>query len=133
MNLRRALVKSIRTRGIATIGIGSLVLVSCAAPVAKISSNNLAENQETISNLIGQSSTNLTMELGPPSLQRIDGTAQVWLYHAQACQLNLILYPDQTGTPRAVTAVAHGDESQCIFGIQQKLVGTRPDAPHTAS
>jgi hypothetical protein len=71
--------------------------------------------------LIGSTPATLSAEFGQPALLRVDGTAQVWLYHSSSCGLNLILYPDASGIPRvaAVNATAGGVAVDCTASLQQ--------------
>jgi hypothetical protein len=75
--------------------------------------------------LVGSTPQILNAEFGKPALLRVDGTAQVWLYHAAGCGLNLILYPDSSGTPR-VALVTPTDDSilpaQCTATLQHAHV-----------
>jgi hypothetical protein len=73
--------------------------------------------------LIGSSPQILNAEFGPPVLRRVDGPAQVWLYHSSVCGLNLILYPDSSGTPRVATAVPdNNDPQRCMESLQRATV-----------
>jgi hypothetical protein len=73
--------------------------------------------------LIGSSPQLLNAEFGPPVLRRVDGPAQVWLYHSNVCGLNLILYPDASGMPRVATAVPdNNDPQRCMESLQRATV-----------
>jgi hypothetical protein len=73
--------------------------------------------------LIGSSPQILSAEFGQPVLRRVDGPAQVWLYHSNVCGLNLILYPDASGTPRVATAVPdNNDPQRCMESLQRATV-----------
>ncbi len=64
----------------------------------------------------------LDAEFGKPVLLRVDGTAQVWLYHSAVCGLNLILYPDNAGVPRVADAVPdNGDPASCMESLQRGM------------
>lgn len=78
-------------------------------------------------NLIGATPQDLTAEFGQPALLRVDGTAQVWLYHSPSCGLNLILYPDAAGVPRVAIASA-ADGGAIIGGCQASLQQSHIDA-----
>ncbi len=75
--------------------------------------------------LVGSTPQILSAEFGKPAILRVDGTAQVWLYHTTGCGLNLILYPDASGTPR-VTLVSPTSDSalpaQCTTSLQRAHV-----------
>jgi hypothetical protein len=83
-------------------------------------------------NLIGSTPAVLDAEFGQPALLRVDGTAQVWLYHASGCGLNLILYPDTSGVPRVamVTAADGSDEpASCTASLLQAHVDAALEHP----
>lgn len=72
--------------------------------------------------LMGSTPAVLNAEFGRPVLLRVDGTAQVWLYHSAVCGLNLVLYPDASGTPRVALAVPdNGDPARCMASLQHIL------------
>jgi len=84
--------------------------------------------------LIGSTPTTLSAEFGQPSLLRVDGAAQVWLYHSSSCGLNLILYPDASGTPRvaAVSAAGGGTApADCTASLQQAHYDAAVNPPAT--
>ncbi len=75
--------------------------------------------------LVGSTPQILSAEFGKPALLRVDGTAQVWLYHTAGCGLNLILYPDSSGTPRVAMVTPTADTSlpaQCTASLQRAHV-----------
>ncbi|MDE8347804.1 MAG: hypothetical protein POH28_16765, partial [Acidocella sp.] len=73
-------------------------------------------------NLVGDTPANLSAQFGHPALLRIDGPAQVWLYHSPVCGLDLILYPDRFGTPRVAAAVPNNaDPDRCVRSLQHNL------------
>ncbi len=58
--------------------------------------------------LLGLTPEALRQRLGEPSLRRREGIAEVWLYAAEACALDLILYGESAGTRQpAGLRVAH--------------------------
>ncbi|HEY1856436.1 hypothetical protein [Acidocella sp.] len=72
--------------------------------------------------LVGATPATLSSAFGPPALRRVDGTAQVWLYHSAVCGLNLILYPDRSGMPRVALAVPdNGDPVSCTASLRRDL------------
>jgi hypothetical protein len=72
--------------------------------------------------LVGSTPAILNAEFGQPVLRRIDGSAQVWLYHSSVCGLDLILYPDRAGVPRVADAVPdNGDPARCVESLQRSL------------
>jgi hypothetical protein len=84
--------------------------------------------------LVGSTPQILDAEFGQPTLRRIDGAAQVWLYHASDCGLNLILYPDSSGTLRVAlaTATATANRSipeQCATSLQRAHVDAALEHP----
>jgi hypothetical protein len=75
--------------------------------------------------LVGSTPQILNAEFGKPTLLRTEGTAQVWLYHAPDCGLNLILYPDSNGTPRVALVTPTADSAvpgQCTASLQRAHV-----------
>jgi hypothetical protein len=113
-------------------GFGVLALAGlagCAAPSAPSALAPVAGPALSAANLVGSTPEVLSAEFGQPVLLRVDGTAQVWLYHSQVCALNLILYPDAGGTPRVADAVAdNGNAPQCVasFRRNQTEAGLEP-------
>jgi hypothetical protein len=82
-------------------------------------------------NLVGSTPAVLNAAFGQPALLRVDGTAQVWLYHSSVCGLNLILYPDASGTPRVAAAVPdNGDAASCTESLQRGGLTTDAAAEH---
>ncbi len=72
--------------------------------------------------LVGATPAVLNAQFGAPALLRVDGTAQVWLYHSPVCGLDLILYPDSSGMPRVADAVPdNGDASRCVASFHRSL------------
>ena len=82
--------------------------------------------------LVGATPQLLESEFGQPALLRVDGTAQVWLYHAPDCGLNLILYPDNAGTPRVAMA-APTDDGADTAACSAALQRAHADAGATAA
>ena len=81
-----------------------------------------AFTQPSDQSLMGATPQALSSEFGQPAILRVDGTAQVWLYHQGACGLNLVLYPDSGGTPRvALAAPTHdgADMATCSAALQR--------------
>jgi hypothetical protein len=80
--------------------------------------------------LMGSTPTTLDAEFGKPVLLRVDGTAQVWLYHSAVCGLNLILYPDRAGVPRVADAVQdNGDPASCMASLQRGTTDAALEPP----
>jgi hypothetical protein len=91
-------------------GVLALSVAGCAAP------GQVAQNGPTFiemplnqSGLVGATPQLLNAAFGKPAILRVEGTAQVWLYHDAGCGLNLVLYPDNAGTPRVAMAAPTGD------------------------
>lgn len=79
--------------------------------------------------LAGATPPMLARLLGEPSLQRLEGEAQAWLYNGRTCALDVFLYQDASGTSRVVHAAARSTgagprvtEAQCL----QDLLGRPP-------
>jgi hypothetical protein len=64
-------------------------------------------------------------------LRRMDGSAQVWLYHSAVCGLNLFLYPDANGVPRVAAAVPDvGDApGPCMQSLEHGLTDAALEPP----
>lgn len=109
-------------------------LGACAMPPQSGGMNDTVS--ELPQNLIGSTPGVLNAEFGRPALLRVDGTAQVWLYHAAGCGLDLFLYPDAAGVPRVVMATT-ADGSQAVGSCPADLAQSHIDAvsnmPTTAS
>jgi len=80
--------------------------------------------------LVGATAQVLDAAFGKPAILRVDGAAQVWLYHDGECGLNLVLYPDNAGTPRVAMAAPTegGDAAACSAALERDHVAglTRP-------
>jgi hypothetical protein len=89
-------------------------LCGCAAPDTQMADGGPTFIQMPVNSdgLVGATPQILNAAFGKPAILRIDGSAQVWLYHDSGCGLNLVLYPDRAGTPRvAMAAPTDGDAS----------------------
>jgi hypothetical protein len=107
------------------------LLTACAVP-AETSANppGASAMQAAPQNLIGSTPQVLDAEFGQPTLLRVDGTAQVWLYHSASCGLNLFLYPDASGVPR-VTMATTADGGRMIGDCPVSLEQSHIDAATT--
>jgi hypothetical protein len=81
-----------------------LALVGCTPPRSLQASSIAQPGGISVRPLLGSTPAILDAEFGRPALRRVDGPAQVWLYQASSCGLNLILYPDGNGVPRVASA-----------------------------
>lgn len=65
----------------------------------------------------------LNADFGQPALRRVDGQAQVWLYHSSSCGLNVFIYPDAHGVPRVAAAVADNgmDPQSCMQSLARPV------------
>jgi hypothetical protein len=85
--------------------------------------------------LIGSTPRVLDAEFGQPTLLRVDGAAQVWLYHSASCGLNLILYPDGRGVPRVALATAADGSAaigDCPASLEQSHIDATTNLPVSA-
>jgi hypothetical protein len=74
----------------------------------------------SIAALSGATPDVINADFGPPALRRVDGAAQVWLYHSTTCGMNLFLYPDATGIPRVAAVVPdNGDPAACVASFRR--------------
>jgi hypothetical protein len=109
--------------GLCATGLG---LAGCAQPADEaLNLNPLgigpAPAAATVTNLVGATPASLTASFGAPMIRRVDGPAEVWLYHSPVCGLNLILYRDTAGTPRVADAVPdNGNAAACVSSLQQR-------------
>ena len=102
---------------ILTLTGGMLALASCAAPGPQLSDAGTAI-PSSAQGLVGSTPQVLNADFGQPSLRRVDGSAQVWLYHSPVCGLNVFLYPDSSGIPRVAAAVPdNGDPVRCMQSL----------------
>jgi hypothetical protein len=111
-------------------------LIGCA-PSGQTADSSLTFEQAPIdaSGLVGATPQVLNAEFGQPSLRRVDGPAQVWLYHSAACGLNLILYPDSSGIPRVAMAAPTADSADpasCTTALQHAHVDAALEHPTTS-
>jgi len=110
---------------------GAMGLAGCATPpVGTAALPPATVAPLTAQNLVGATPAVLNAAFGQPVLLRVDGPAQVWLYHSAVCGLNLILYPDGTGTPRVATAVPdNGDPASCMESLQHGVTDAALERP----
>jgi hypothetical protein len=77
----------------------------------------------TAAALMGSTADKLRRVLGDPALRRAEGEAEVWLYEATPCRLDLVLYPQGGALVVAHAAArAHGaaqgvTEAACLSAI----------------
>lgn len=76
----------------------------------------------TAAALQGQSAEAVIAALGEPALRRREGDAEIWLYQATDCRLDLLFYPEMARLVLAHAAArAHGarrlTESACLGAI----------------
>ena len=103
--------------------VGALFcLAACAQPASQNAQTGSSVPVLAAQNLIGATPALLNAAFGPPALRRMDGDAQVWLYHSQVCGLNLILYPGPDGVPRVAYAVPdNNDPASCTASLQRSV------------
>lgn len=114
----------------------SLVVTGAAAPAsatpepararlaiaATPSRRRLGPAPQTTAQLLGAAPDALRRWLGEPSLRREEGGAEVWLYVAPDCALDLVLYRDRGGLAVAHAAAraqgtATATEAACLDAI----------------
>lgn len=102
---------------ILTLAGGLLALAGCATPNPQLADSGPSIPSST-QGLVGSTPQVLNADFGQPMLRRVDGPAQVWLYHSQVCGLDVFLYPDASGTPRVSAAVPdNGDPVSCMQSL----------------
>lgn len=117
----------LRLMGAACAGI---CLVGCAQMPAETSETAAPALPVDAQALVGSTPAVLSAEFGQPVLRRVDGSAQVWLYHSSVCGLNLILYPDRAGVPRVADAVPdNGDPARCVESLQRGMTTAALEPP----
>jgi len=109
---------------ILALGAGLLALVGCAEPSPQASLTPAAPTLNA-QQLVGITPAVLSTQFGPPLLRRVDGTAQVWVYHSAVCGLDVFLYPDSTGTPRVAAVLPDASDGP---GCLQSFSGGTTDA-----
>lgn len=100
--------------------IGGLGLLSaCAAPGQQTAFTASAPISEQA--LKGSTPQILKADFGQPMLRRVDGPAQVWLYHSASCGMNVFLYPDAHGVPRVAAVVPDNgvDPQSCMQSLER--------------
>jgi hypothetical protein len=103
------------------VGAGEAPVAVQAGPVAPVLN---------AANLVGSTPKALDAAFGKPALLRMDGTAQVWLYHSPVCGLNLILFPDIKGVPRVADAVPdNGDAARCMMSLEHGVADAALERP----
>jgi hypothetical protein len=103
---------------LAVAAVAMMLLPGCA--VTQTQSAELGSLNDT--GLLGATPAALSSAFGPPELRRVDGNAQVWLYHSPICGLDLILYPDHRGMPRVAMAVPNnGDPISCTASLRREV------------
>ncbi len=119
---------------LAAVTVTVLGALAGCAPEAAPSPPSLTFMQAPLdaAGLVGSTPQILNAEFGKPTLLRMDGTAQVWLYHAPDCGLNLILYPDASGTPRVALVTPTADSAvpgACTASLQRAHVDAALEHP----
>ncbi|MDE2319564.1 MAG: hypothetical protein KGK02_07690 [Rhodospirillales bacterium] len=101
---------------VATLGL----LSACAAPGAQTASLGGAPPISEQA-LKGSSPQVLDADFGAPMLRRVDGPAQVWLYHSASCGMNVFFYPDAQGVPRVAAVVpdAGDNPESCMQSFEK--------------
>ncbi len=69
--------------------------------------------------LLGQPPSTVQQLLGPPSLRRTEGEAEIWLYQSPFCFLDIMLYRDR-GSPAARVTYANARAS----GVERRTEAT---------
>ena len=95
------------------------LLSACATPTPQTASSGapLPVSEQALK---GSTPQGLAADFGAPELRRVDGPAQVWLYHSPICGMNVFFYPDAHGVPRVAAAVPDaGDNPQsCMQSLE---------------
>ncbi len=110
-----------RSRVLILLAAGGLA--GCAAPQNPKAGLADTGPKSASARLIGATPAILKADLGEPSLLRVDGPAEVWLYHSPICRLDVILYRGATGAP--VVRLAHAAprgvaDATCVASLEQQ-------------
>ncbi len=109
---------------------GAVLLSGCAGMPGQTAQSAATLPVLSAGNLVGATPATLDAAFGHPALLRVDGTAQVWLYHSPVCGLNLILYPDASGVPHVATAVPdNGDATRCTLSLEHPTTAAALEPP----
>lgn len=120
----------LRWVGAACAGIGLAGCAQMPPETVETTAPALPVNAQMI---VGSTPAVLSAEFGQPVLRRIDGSAQVWLYHSSVCGLNLILYPDSAGVPRVADAVPdNGDPARCMESLHRSMTTATLEPPSSS-
>ncbi|MBX6747460.1 MAG: hypothetical protein IRY87_35975 [Acetobacteraceae bacterium] len=97
-----------------------------AAPASPPPSQTLPGTAAAL--FLGTAPETVQRRLGEPSLRRVEGSAEIWLYAGDACALDLVLYPGPGGLRVGHAAArASGTESVTEADCLQDLAaGARP-------
>ncbi len=109
-------------------GVGALVGCASQGPQTLASTQVIPMSAQ---GLVGATPQVLDAEFGKPELRRMDGSAQVWLYHSPVCGLNLFLYPDARGVPRVASAVPDNGNApaNCMQSLEHGLTDAALEPP----
>jgi hypothetical protein len=120
-----------------TLALLASLLAACTVPgQMPRATGDTSEIAAPPQSLIGLTPGLLNATFGQPTLRRVDGTAQVWLYHSASCGLNLFLYPDATGVPRvtlATTADGSPAIGDCPANLEQSHIDAVSEMPAAAT
>ncbi|OYW10810.1 MAG: hypothetical protein B7Z59_06200 [Acidiphilium sp. 37-67-22] len=108
-------------RGVFLCLLSAAALAGCAARPGVTTGASVASGEKI--SLVGATPGDLRANLGKPSLLRIDGPAQVWLYHSRICRLDLVLYRSTVGRPvvrLARTMPAGVPDTTCVASLEQQ-------------
>ncbi|HTJ90540.1 MAG TPA: hypothetical protein VL356_10235 [Acidocella sp.] len=115
---------------LAVAAVAMMLLPGCT--VTQTPSAGL-ESSVNDAELLGATPATLSSAFGPPELRRVEGNAQVWLYHSPICGLDLILYPDHRGTPRVAMAVPNnGNPASCTASLRHELTDAAWEHPSSS-
>lgn len=104
--------------------LSAAALAGCAARPGTMAGGSAASFASAAPvSLVGATPGDLRASLGMPSLLRVDGPAQVWLYHSRICRLDLVLYRGTVGLPvvRLARTMPHGvPDATCVASLEQQ-------------
>jgi len=98
-----------------------------AAVAAALPRRRIGPAPQNTAQLMGATPDALRRSLGEPSLRRAEGGAEVWLYVAADCALDLVLYRDRGGLAVAhATARAQGSATATEAACLDAIAGAPP-------
>jgi len=100
-----------------------------APPSASVPRLTGANPPTTAALLQGRDPSAVISALGEPSLRRREGDAEIWLYQAAHCRLDLVFYPEATGPVLAHAAARAFGTRRLTEAACLSAIATAPNPP----